>query len=141
MYANTTMARVEQEGTFIQSEKDIVHIHGVAEQQFALVLLSKRCLKVWYEPRSFEHINGDGRPEGTMPDFFVQNIKSPHKGVFVEITTAVYESQADPKAKQKRVMKSVVPSDRYVVLYRDNLERIQEAYPEIDFFHARRVKR
>ena len=136
------MARVELGGTFIQSEKDIALIQGVAEQQFALLLLSKPKLKEWYEPRLFEHINNEnGKPEGTIPDFFVQNTTSPHKGVFVEITTASGDSQTDPKVKQRRVMKSAAPNDRYVVLYREHLERIQEAYPDIDFFHARKIKR
>ncbi len=137
--------RIEK-GISIQTENDVhENLRGTTEKAFALFLLRIKainpCLEIQYEPQLFEHINGDGKSEGTLPDFFVRNTANPSsRGTYIEITNANAngilkkngeQEQEDPKRKQKRVMKLVASDKRYVVLYRENLERIQNALPYV----------
>ena len=39
-----------------------------------------------------------------------------------------------PKVRQKKVMQQARPDAKYTVLYRHNLEAIQQAHPEITIF-------
>lgn len=43
----------------------------------------------------------------------------------------------DPKEKQKRVMREIAPDARYVVLYGENLLKIQKTVGGIDFFNGK----
>lgn len=131
--------RIEQEGIPIRSKEDVAEINGVAEQQFALLLLDHPNLSIVYEPRLFEHTNGDGRLEGTLPDFYVYNKKS-KRGTYVEITNAEYTDGKDPKEKQRRVMQAVAQKDRYTVLYGQNLRKIQRAHPQYKFSNGTKIK-
>ena len=124
-------------GIFIKDEAAVAEIPGIAEQQFALLLLRHPHLDAWYEPREFSHTN-DEKLEGTRPDFLIRNNKTGAE-IFVEITTSSQNGTTDPKGKQRRVMQSVGHA-RYVVLYREHLEKIQRTHP-VDFFDARRMRR
>ncbi|MBI4100449.1 hypothetical protein HY439_01780 [Candidatus Microgenomates bacterium] len=99
------------------------------ERDFALFLKTERPnLKLTYEPTAFEYTNGDGKLEGTRPDFYILNTLT-GRGIYVEITTALRGNKGeDRKAKQKRVMRAQFPKQRHVVLYGENLENVQRVH-------------
>lgn len=129
------MGRIEIRGIKLTREKDLKKIPGQSEKEFARLILSKPNLECWYEPTRFEYQNGGPYPESTVPDFRILNTIT---GVetYVEITTSPYGNGKDPKAKQKRVMENAHEENdeaiRYVVLYADNLLKIQNANPSYD---------
>jgi len=119
---------------------DITDIQGIAEQQFFLLLKAKlpQRTTVDYESQIFISSNGGGRIEATVPDFIIT--KPNGVKIAIEITTE-NQNGTDPKEKQKRVMRTVAPELRYVVLYRENLMAIQRRHPEFNFFNGKKIKK
>lgn len=145
------MANGIERGITIQTENDVrENLRGTTERGFALFLLQVKTrnplLEIRYEPQLFEHITEDGKPEGTLPDFFVRNTAIPFsRGTYIEITSASAngrvkkngdQDQGDPKEKQKRVMQQVAPDKHYVVLYREDLEKMQRALRRMERFQG-----
>lgn len=122
--------------------EDIRHTH---EQQFFLFLKKKLPqAKIVYEESMFEITYDDGTTKGTVPDFYVTPNET--KRAIIEITKAPRNSNStkgerdDPKRKQKEIMKTVAPNVKYVVLYREDLERIQKHNPWVNFFGSTKVR-
>lgn len=124
------MGRVEIGGIHVRDKEDIEKILGKSEREFARLIVSKPGLQCWYESTRFEYQNGGPSPEATVPDFRIVNTRSGVE-VFVEITTSLFRPDADPKERQKRVMRNAADGEkdacRYVVLYAEHLSRIQSA--------------
>ncbi len=126
----------------VRTEKDLTFIKNQSEREFArLILIEFPHLHIVYEPHSFVYLDENGILRNTIPDFFIKRRGSQRLGIFVEITTYPNEEAIvpDPKHKQKKVMESVAPDRRYVVLYRENLQRIQSKFPTYDFGLASKV--
>lgn len=138
------MGRIEIGGIQVRDQKDIKKILGQSEKEFARLISSKPHLQCWYESTRFEYQNGGPHPESTVPDFRILNTLTGVE-IFVEITTSLLEPNADPKEKQKRVMKNVLNNEdtvfRYVVLYAENLLKIQAANSDYKFLSHAHLKR
>lgn len=63
--------------------------------------------------------------------------KNPNGNIGNHNGNGSYSEYSDPKERQKRIMSEVAPSERYVVLYRQNLEKIQKAVGGINFFNGK----
>lgn len=121
----------------------INQINGVAEQQFALLLQDKfPGLTLVYQPTTFtwEDPVAD-KTRSTIPDFLFINPKN-GSITFIEITMHSKNGAdpKDPKREQKEVMLNGNPKIRYVVLYKENLEKIQENNPYLHFLNGKKIK-
>lgn len=80
-----------------------------------------------YEPETFTSRAENGNvPKGSTPDFRIKLPTGKIQILFVEATTAGYNGHGDPKARQKKIMKECAPNVPYVVLYREQLEKLQK---------------
>ena len=134
------MAAAER-GIKIRGPDDIEKIPGHSEKEFARLLVDggrKPHLSVSYEAETFHSNNGD-KVEGTLPDFRIENTRT-GRIIYVEITTMRRNGEKDVKEKQRRVM-STQEGVLYVVLYRDNLEKIQRKHPEYNFFNGNKANK
>lgn len=139
------MAKSVETARPIRTLEDVQkHIRGISERGFATALLKRNPrLTITYEPRMFYHVNQEGRKKGTLPDFFIKNPRNEKiGGIYVELTISDFgrsenEAVNDPKRKQKSVMEESAPGERYVVLYRAHLERIENAHQDITIFHRK----
>lgn len=116
-------------GKLIQTKQDLESIPYPSEREFARLMLTKNPdFELFYEPTMFL-LEEEGKLKGTMPDFFIINPRK-NRGTFVEITTHPKKNSdlVDPKQKQKTVMSCVAPNERYVVLYKEHLLKMQEKY-------------
>jgi len=121
---------------------NITEISGVAEQQFFLLLKQKLPYgtQIIYEDRFFMQQDGNGKEQGTIPDFHI--IKPDGKEFFIEITTQSLRNNGDdPKKKQKKIMNETFPVKKYTVLYREHLENIQKNNPEFSFLNGKKIKK
>lgn len=114
----------------------IGHVH---EQQFALFMQEKfPGLTLVHQPTVFTWKDPTGKIRSTRPDFLFIN---PNHGsmTFIEITMHS-KNGTDPKREQKEVMSNGHPNIKYVVLYRENLEKIQKKNPRLHFFNGKKVR-
>ncbi|MBI1919135.1 hypothetical protein HYS29_00930 [Candidatus Microgenomates bacterium] len=112
---------------------DVGNIINPGERLFAYIAFKRNPgLKIVYEPEFFHHNGADGSQIGTLPDFWVRNPRQPKSpGIFVEVTRAHRGPIKDPKARQRKVMELAAPKKRYVVLYGEELDRIEAKHPEV----------
>lgn len=110
----------------IRGEKDLAKIKYPSEREFARLLLTKNPhLIIIYEPQLFQYTFEDGKTKGTLPDFLIINPNNSNKPVYVELTRSKRGTLYDVKEKQKAVMAKAAPHLRYVVLYYENLKKMQ----------------
>jgi len=83
-----------------------------------------------YEAKSFTAII-DGKEETTVPDFEV--VRRDGKTIFIEITKDS-RNGADPKEREKRIMEQAASDVIYIVLYNNDLKKIQREHPGFEFF-------
>lgn len=130
----------ELRGTSIESYADLESIHHTHESEFARFLLHKKNLGVEYEPVEFR-VDGPASPSH-IPDFRLTNLVS-GKESYIELTTSPLHEFKDPKHKQRRIVEEVSmqigENILYLVLYAQNLKKIQMLNPELelDFFVSR----
>ncbi len=130
----------ELEGTPIESYEDLGNIHHAHESEFARFLLHKKNLSIEYEPVEFR-LNGPTSPSH-IPDFRLTNLVSGRES-YIELTTSSLHEFKDPKHKQRRIVEEVSmqigENILYLVLYAQNLRKIQILNPELelDFFASR----
>lgn len=139
---------------FIRCPDDLEKIPESSEREFARLVLEKNPdLEIIHEPVLFQHELGEGDKKalrGTLPDFYIYNPRnstrdSGDEGIYVELTTSSRfgnnpehaKRHHDPKHKQRLVIEGQSPKPRYVVLYRENLEKIQEVH-EVEIFCAKK---
>ncbi len=129
----------------IRPRREITSIQDIAEyiphpieQQIARHFLNKFSnARITYEPAEFS-ADIEGKTRSTIPDFQIDYLNT-GRSVYVEITAAK-RTEGDPKARQKKVMRQAAPDIKYIVLYRDCLERIQNKYPkEVNIFCSGRI--
>lgn len=113
-------------------------IPGWAESQFFVLMApicNKRGWSIQYEPKTFTIAcdNGIGKIS-TAPDFCIT--RPGKKDLYIELERAYYDSEdkysRDPKIRQKRIM-SYFPEVDYIVLYRQDMDRIEKKHPNISF--------
>jgi hypothetical protein len=110
----------------IRGEKDLIKIKYPSEREFARLLLVKNPhLIIIYEPQLFQYTFENGKTKGTLPDFLIINPHNANKPVYVELTRSKRGVLYDVKQKQKDVMARAAPDLRYVVLYYENLKKMQ----------------
>lgn len=134
------MPKVELGDIRVDSLEAIGEIYHKTEREFARFLIHKNGhkLEVDYEPTRFESLNSIG---STVPDFRLRNLES-GKESYIELTAGHYNEQSDPKKKQKEVVELVAQemgeNILYIVLYAQQLQRIQSTYPDLglDFFRS-----
>lgn len=133
------MRNAVEAGKSIRSPHDAKTLANSSERNFALMLLKTNPhLQIVREPTFFQGVSEDGRVIGTVPDFHITNPNNPlvPGGVYVEITRGICNG-IDPKARQKAVMNQVKPPVQYVVLYGQNLEKIQKAHPDLPLLETK----
>jgi hypothetical protein len=128
-------------------KENVEAIRYVHEQQFFLLLRNKLPeAKIIYEESTFEMRDEDGTVKAvTSPDFFIK--LGENRRNIVEITTA---SKAEDLLKQKQnkkskndkieMMKLRGPNDKYTVLFREHLLKIQKHNPWVDFLGAKKIR-
>lgn len=134
------MPKEELGGIPIDSYKDLELLQNTSEREYARFLLSKENLSVFYESTRFKNKKTGN---SSLPDFKLINLTS-GKESYIEVTTSpYYEEFSDPKEKQKRIIEEVSEeigeNILYIVLYAQQLEKIDDLNPELglDFFRDR----
>ena len=80
-----------------------------------------------YEPETFtSKVENGNASQGSTPDFRIKLPTGKRQILFVEATTAENNGHGDPKAKQKRIMRECAPDIPYIVLCREQLEKLQK---------------
>lgn len=80
--------------------------------------------KIDYEPETFMSLD-QNTPKGTTPDFRVKRPGKRFPTLFFEATRAE-KNGYDPKAKDKGVMRERLPHIPYIVLYRQQLAKMEK---------------
>lgn len=120
------------------SDSLIPNIPGRTERMF-YIFLTKIFpdSEIYYESTSFTIKNGNGKEE-TVPDFKVVNPDG--KTIFIEITKG-RRNGSDPKERERRIMKEASPNTPYIVLYNEDLKKIQMENDNFDFFKSEKKRR
>ena len=157
MKLKLSMSRVEKISTPIRTQEDLSKIRHPSEQEFARFLLNKNPhLTIYYEPKRFFYKDNQGVMRGTVPDFLIINPKNSGKNIYVEITLAekyrspenrtkdarkrkfaIFKRKRENqptefKMEQKKIMKQLAPKERYVVLYKENMQNIMRKHPDFN---------
>lgn len=137
------MASKELTLEILRGTTPLAEIPDVPVQQFCLFLRKKfPSATILYEPTTFTFTDSSGKKRQTTPDVFFRKSDN-EPGIFIEITT-LPKNGTDPKKKQREVM-AANPQIKYVVLYRENLARIEASARkkriDISFFNARKIRR
>lgn len=121
-------------------------IQGWAERQFFNLvkpICDKRGWKIQYEPKTFtvKYRNSVEVVEmSTAPDFVITR-RPDQKEICIELDRTYYDPtephSRDPKIRQKRIMNHF-PNVKYVVLYRQNMDKLEKKHPPISFKPPRR---
>jgi len=119
------------------SPKNIAEISSAHEQQMFLYLQNTfPNAAIEYESHRFVVTDDQGKQRSTVPDLRIEWTNG--KIVFLELTTS-FLNGTDPKSRQREVMQCF-PDIRYVVLYGQDLSRIQ-AKKELTLLHAKKIKK
>lgn len=141
-----TMSALEKSPKRIKTLEDLSRVKFSHEREFARFLLNKNPhLIILYEPKKFLYLDERGIERGTVPDFLINNPKNSGKNIYVEMTLSpkkqtIFDDETkkvirvieDTKAGQKKAMKTVAPNERYVVLYAENMKKIQRKNPDFN---------
>lgn len=116
----------------IRGEKDLHKIKYPSEREFARLILAKNPrLIIIYEPQTFTYTE-NGKTKATVPDFMIVNPRNSDKPVYVELTCSKRGILHDVKERQKEIMAKAAPEAKYVVLYYENLKKMQRKHPTFD---------
>jgi len=129
-----------ERGICIKTLEDVKKLERVEEKEFARLLFDrlKEGSRIEYESTMFQCNSEHGKNgKATVPDFKVSNFRT-GRVTYIEITTS--SETKNPKQRQKDVIKEVAPEERYVVLYKEHLNHIQEKHSEYNLLKRKNGK-